>query len=66
LIPWNLLQLGIAQLIWLSILALSHLLYRDSQRAEYLADYLAATVSGTEAAQSLIWVHIEFRNPGLC
>lgn len=31
---------------------LSHLLWRDKQRAEYLADYMAATVGGTEAALS--------------
>jgi len=34
---------------WLGAWALAHLLWRDSQRAEYLADYLAATVSGTDA-----------------
>ncbi|HEY3289755.1 MAG TPA: M48 family metalloprotease [Anaerolineae bacterium] len=30
--------------------ALAHLLWRDCQRAEYLADYLGAQVSGTDAA----------------
>jgi len=33
---------------------LSHLLWRDMQRAEYLADYLAANVSGTDAMLSLL------------
>jgi Zn-dependent protease with chaperone function len=31
---------------------LTHLLWRDSQRAEYLADYLATRVSGTDAMLS--------------
>ncbi len=34
----------------LGLYALIHLLWRDSQRAEYWADYLGATVSGTDAA----------------
>jgi len=38
----------------LGVYALSFLLWRDSQRAEYLADYLAATVSGTEAMVSML------------
>ncbi len=37
---------------WLLMLEL-HLLLRDSQRAEYLADALAARVAGTEAAVAL-------------
>lgn len=32
---------------WLGVVMLSHLLWRDSQRAEYLADVLAAKASGT-------------------
>jgi heat shock protein HtpX len=34
--------------------ALSHLVWRDSQRAEYQADLLAASVAGTPAALSLL------------
>lgn len=45
----NLISLPIAGLIWLVGYALSHLLWYDVQRAEYLADLLAATVSGTDA-----------------
>lgn len=46
--------LPFSALAWLVAYALSHLLWRESQRAEYLADYLAATVSGTPAAVSLL------------
>ncbi len=38
----------------LGLYALIHLLWRDSQRAEYWADYLGATMSGTDAALSLL------------
>ncbi len=34
---------------WVGGYTLAHLLWRDSQRAEYLADYQASTVSGTQA-----------------
>ena len=34
---------------WLGAYALSHLLWRESQRAEYLADYLSARIAGTDA-----------------
>jgi len=37
---------------WLLVLQ-AHLLYRDSQRAEYLADDIAATVAGTAAVVAL-------------
>lgn len=46
--------LPFSSLAWLAAYALSHLLWRESQRAEYLADYLAATVSSTPAAVSLL------------
>lgn len=46
----NALLLGISALPRLAAYTLSHLLWRDSQRAEYLADTLAARASGTEAA----------------
>ena len=48
-IPLNLILLGVAQIAWLAGYGLVHLLWRDKQRAEYLADYLASTVSGTTA-----------------
>ena len=51
-IPINLAIIGVCQVLWLGVYALYHLIWRDSQRAEYLADYLAATVSGTEAMTS--------------
>ena len=54
MIPFNLAMLGLSRLAWLGAYLLSHLLWRDSQRAEYLADYLAATVSGTNAVLSLL------------
>lgn len=34
--------------------ALAHLLWRDSQKAEFLADYLGATISGTPAAMNVL------------
>lgn len=54
LIPLNLLRLGLAELVRLPLFGIGHLLWRDSQRAEYLADYLAASAAGTEAMQSLL------------
>lgn len=53
-IPYNLALLGLAQLMWLGVWLLSHLLWRDSQRAEYLADHFAAGVAGSEAAQTML------------
>ena len=46
---FNLIALPLVGLIWLAGYALSHLLWYDSQRAEYLADLLGAQVSGTNA-----------------
>jgi Zn-dependent protease with chaperone function len=47
--PANLILRGLAQpILWL-VHALANLLWRDSQRAEYLADALAASVAGTNA-----------------
>jgi heat shock protein HtpX len=46
---FNLISWPIAGLIWLSGYGLSHLLWYDNQRAEYLADMLAAQMSGTQA-----------------
>jgi Zn-dependent protease with chaperone function len=48
-IPLNVFLLVLSGIVWLGIYFLSHLLWRDSQRAEYLADYLATTASSTEA-----------------
>ena len=39
---------------WMFAYLLSHLLWRDSQRAEYLADRLAANISGTVAMTALL------------
>ncbi len=49
-LPINLLFLIMAQLPKLSLYMLAYLLYRDTQRAEYLADHKAAVVAGTRAA----------------
>jgi heat shock protein HtpX len=53
-VPINLILLGISQLARLSAYGLMHLLWRNKQRAEYLADYLAASAGGTPAALSLL------------
>jgi Zn-dependent protease with chaperone function len=53
-IPVNLLLLGLAQLVLLVAALLLHLLYHGSQRAEYLADHLAARVAGTDAVLGLM------------
>jgi heat shock protein HtpX len=54
LIPINLVRLILANIAQLGAFILVHLLYRDSQRAEYLADALAADVAGTEATLSML------------
>jgi Zn-dependent protease with chaperone function len=54
MIPINLAIIGVCQILWAAIYVLIHLIWRDSQRAEYLADYLAATAAGTEAGMSLL------------
>lgn len=54
LIPFNLVKLALARLAWLGAYILAHLLWRDSQRAEYLADALGASTGGTEAMLSLL------------
>jgi heat shock protein HtpX len=50
-IPANLIRLGTSQVPWAGAYLLTHLLWRGSQ---YLADHLAATVTGTEAMQSML------------
>lgn len=44
----------LGQLPGAALRLLSHLNWRESQRAEYLADYLAAQVAGTDAALSAL------------
>ncbi|HSB69216.1 MAG TPA: M48 family metallopeptidase [Candidatus Methylomirabilis sp.] len=53
-VPFNIAMLMLANLAWIAAVALSHLLWRDSQRAEYLADRLAASISGTGPSRSLL------------
>lgn len=50
----NLILLTISVIPWSGAYALSFLMWRDSQRAEYLADSLAAEVSGTRAITSVL------------
>jgi hypothetical protein len=54
MIPFNLLLLALCQAAILGAFLMSHLLWRDTQRAEYLADHLAASVAGTDAMLSLL------------
>ncbi|MBI4316922.1 MAG: M48 family metalloprotease [Chloroflexi bacterium] len=54
LVPINLLALGLSEVALLMANALIHLSWLVSQRAEYLADYLAASVAGTEAVLALL------------
>jgi len=49
-VPFNLILLALALTARLLIYSLLHLFWRNSQRAEYLADALAAQVAGTAAA----------------
>jgi heat shock protein HtpX len=55
----NLLMRGVAIVPRMAAVLLSHLLWRDSQRAEYQADYLSAVVAGTDAAVMGLDVHHE-------
>ena len=50
----NLISLLLEGIVWVLGYLLLFLLWQDRQRAEYLADYLAATVSGTEAQLTLL------------
>lgn len=50
MLPVNMVLYGISRMIRGWIWALVHLLFRNSQRAEYLADYLSAVVGGDRAA----------------
>jgi heat shock protein HtpX len=59
-VPLNLILLALSGCAWLGAYCLIHLLWRNRQRAEYLADYLAATVSSTAAIHSLLdKLHLE-------
>lgn len=53
-IPVNFVMLLLSGLAWSGAYGLSHLLWRGSQRAEYLADYLGAKIAGTEAMLSML------------
>jgi heat shock protein HtpX len=50
----NIVGLPAACLLWLTGVLLNHLLWVEQQRAEYLADWLAAQVSGTAAQLALL------------
>lgn len=54
LVPFNLVRAGVAQSIRGYLFLLLTLLYHESQRAEYLADYLGATIAGSEGALGLL------------
>jgi Zn-dependent protease with chaperone function len=54
MIPFNLIRAAVARMVELFAFAAVHLVWFDSQRAEYLADHLAATQSGTEAMCSAL------------
>ena len=50
----NGLMLGTAQVVRFAASVMSHLVWHDSQRAEYLADHLAAEAAGTTATIALL------------
>lgn len=54
MVPVNLLMLGLSKVILGILLVLTHLLWRNKQRAEYLADDLAVQVGGLQAKLSLL------------
>lgn len=53
-LPLNLLRLALAKLTYAYLSLLLHLMWRESQRAEYLADYLGASVAGTESMVAMM------------
>jgi Zn-dependent protease with chaperone function len=53
-VPYYLLMSVAAGLVGQVYALLVHLLFRDGQRAEYLADYLAATVAGSETTARML------------
>lgn len=54
ILPLNISMLFLSQIAWFWAYALSYLLWIDSQKAEYLADYLATKVCGTEPMLDLL------------
>lgn len=52
--PVTLFMFVVSRIPWLGFYVLSHLLWRDLQRAEYLADHLAVRIGGTSAAAAMI------------
>ena len=54
-LPFYPLLLGLSGLAWLWLQILGTLSFRDSQRAEYLADAVSAQCGGTQAALNLQW-----------
>ncbi|MEP7217302.1 MAG: M48 family metallopeptidase [Bacteroidota bacterium] len=54
MIPVNALLYGVSGIISGVVFLLARLLYRNQQRAEYLADYLSAVVAGREASVTSI------------
>lgn len=54
MLPVNLLLFCLSELILLVAFLLVFLVYSDSQRAEYLADHLSSTISGTDAMKALL------------
>lgn len=54
MLPVNVIFLLVSQLIYLMLYLICHLNWLDSQRAEFLADRLAAEASGKEAKLSLL------------
>lgn len=52
MLPANIMLYAIAGIIWSVLYVIAVLLYRDSQRAEYLADYHSAVVGGSRAGIS--------------
>lgn len=53
-LPVKMIQRGIAAVIWFYAYLLTRLLWPDTQRAQYEADSLAASVAGTDATLSML------------
>jgi heat shock protein HtpX len=54
IIPFNVVMMGLAQLPRWGATLMAQLVYRDSQRAEYLADYLATVAAGKESMMAML------------
>jgi len=59
--PFNLVFMGLAQIPKFGAQLMAVLVYRDSQRAEYLADHLASVAAGKSAAISMLH-KLQFRS----